>query len=560
MSSVEQRVENQVQFWSLLGPFLLLLTIAVLLFKLSAHWYFPLSALIGIPLCVKWKLKGMAAALSCLFAISLFSYQELELDERYWHVGMALAMAFSFIILTLSLEEVEGLVGKMQRESQSRLDNFLRLDETTKNAEAAWFEERSHLNAKLASIAHDLTQTQEEKLVFYKLAQLARDELVQMRVQQDLLQQELFYKKLQVSQLDERLEETEMTLQGFINSDAEQKVQSLTENLELSKHRQGVLQAQINALQKQLQELENEKLANDAKYLEELEKRGDEWQSLFVQEKGRLQEEIERLQDQLAMIEQEKEQLQETFTALRQQYEKILSSETLCKQNLELQTEISSELELKLKHCESELTSLSERGERLEHSKLECEREVEQTLADLVELKNQTSLLSGKNEQLEVLKLQCQAEVERTLAELGILKNELAALSGTNTWLEESKRQCEKDTERRVAELQDEIADLHRKRDERLHVDSNTRGIECMYMQLRNQFQEKSEVLDQTRRELFAAQEAVLCLKKEQEEKEVFSQTESDEMLLKEYNKLIVEYERMQQEVECLESLVDRLV
>ncbi|MFI5343944.1 MAG: hypothetical protein ACHQUC_06965 [Chlamydiales bacterium] len=525
MNSVEQRVENQVQFWSLLGPFLLLVTIAVLLFKLSAHWYFPFAALIGIPLCVKGKLKGMAAALSCLFAIALFSYQELDLDERYWHVGMTLAMAFSFIILTLSLEEVEGLVGKMQRESQSRLDNFLRLDETTKNAEAVWIEERSHLNAKLASIAHDLTQTQEEKQVFYKLAQLAKDELVQMRTQQELLQKEIFYKKMQISQLDEKLDETEMTLQGFINSDSEQKIQNLTESLELSNQRQGTLQAQINVMQKQLQELEREKLANDANYLQELEVRGAEWQNQFVQEKSQLQEVIEKLQDRLAMLEQEKEQLQETFTVLRQQYEKVLHSEMHGKQRLENQLLVSSELELKLNHYAEELTSLFRKSEQLEQLKCECETDFKQKLA---ELRDEMGSLSEENEQLEQSKLQCEQELEWRSAELAELKNQMTI--------------------------------LEQKREELLQIDSNTRGVECLYIQLRKQFQEKSEVLDQTRKELFAAQEALLCLEKEQEEKEIFSQTESEAVLLHEYSKLLTDYESMQQEIECLESLVGCLI
>src|SRR4051794_1828326 len=105
---LEKRVENQVQFWSLLGPFIILLAIVVLLFKMSSHWYLPVSVLFGIPLCVKWRMKGLAASLAFLVTLFVVSYSTLQFDELYWHVGMGMAMALSFVILTLSLEEVQS--------------------------------------------------------------------------------------------------------------------------------------------------------------------------------------------------------------------------------------------------------------------------------------------------------------------------------------------------------------------------------------------------------------------------------------------------------------------
>ncbi len=215
--------------------------------------------MIGIPLCVKWKLKGLAAALSCLFLLSLFSYQYLELDQRYWHVGMAIAMAFSFVILTLSLEEVESLVDKMQRESQSRLDNFLLLDEATKRAEEAWSAERSTMSSQLAAISQELTQVQEEKQVFYKLAQLAKDELSYRCAHSRSCCSRIFYiKKQQISQLNEKLEGSEITLQELINSDSEQKVIELSKSLDESLQCQAQCRTELELCQKQLEKAYSE--------------------------------------------------------------------------------------------------------------------------------------------------------------------------------------------------------------------------------------------------------------------------------------------------------------
>jgi len=233
VDTYEKRVENQVQFWSLIGPFLILLSVAILLFKMSAHWYFPLSALLGIPLCVKWKMKGMAVALACLLTLSIFAYRSVDLDQQYWHVGMALAMAFSLIILTLALEEVQSLMSRMQLESQSRLDNFLQLEESYKTHELEWGKEKDHLHSKIAALTQDHVKVSDEKQTFFKLAQLAKDELVQIHDQHLLLLEELIYKKQQISELQEKLEETELTIQDLVNSDSGQKIKHLSTQLDL---------------------------------------------------------------------------------------------------------------------------------------------------------------------------------------------------------------------------------------------------------------------------------------------------------------------------------------
>ena len=137
-------------------------------------------------------------------------------------------MAFSFIVMTLSLEEVQGLVAKLQLQSQSRLDNFVLLDEKLKNAEVEWGVERERLKTEAASLIAEVTRAQEEKQTTHKIAQLSKEELILIRGQHEQLLQDLHYKKMQIAQLQERLEETELSLQDFINSDGEKQIITLT--------------------------------------------------------------------------------------------------------------------------------------------------------------------------------------------------------------------------------------------------------------------------------------------------------------------------------------------
>lgn len=308
MDVVERKVESQVQFWSLLGPFFVLLSIAVLLFKVSPHWYFPVSALLGIPLCVKWKMKGMAAALCCLLLLSGIGYQSLELDDRYWHVGLALAMAFSFIVLTLSLEEVQVVLGKLYLESQSRLDNFLLLDEKWKTAEHVWANEREISKSEVLTLTQEMARVQEDKQTFYKLAQLAKDELIQVRGQHELLLQDLLYKKQQIFQLYERLEETEMTIQEFVNSDAEKQRQIFTERVTHLEREKEALRAKIVLDQSQGQIYQQE-----IDYLQQKLKTYQDQTKLSLVEHQHLHSDSKRqiqvLTDCVTCLEQERETL-----------------------------------------------------------------------------------------------------------------------------------------------------------------------------------------------------------------------------------------------------------
>jgi tRNA C32,U32 (ribose-2'-O)-methylase TrmJ len=78
------------------------------------------------------------------------------------------------------------------------------------------------------------------------------------------------------------------------------------------------------------------------------------------------------------------------------------------------------------------------------------------------------------------------------------------------------------------------------------------RRTEGMYQQLREQFVEKSELLESTRKQLFHAQEALLFLEKERKEEE-------NEPYVESLKALTTENEALCQETELLHQIIDRL-
>lgn len=564
MDVLEKKIENQVQFWSLLGPFLILLSVTVLLFKVSSHWYFPVTALIGLPLCVKWKMKGMAIALSCLLFFSVLAYQNLELDERYWHVGMVLAMAFSFIVLTLSLEEVQNLVDKLQLESQSRLDNFLRLDEKWKSAEQEWSHERADFKTEIQSLTQEASRIQEDKQTFYKLAQLAKDELTQVRSQHDLLLKELFYKKQQIAQLHERLEETEITIQGFVNTDAEKQLQQLTDQLTLLEREKDRLDAQLLRMQTDYQACQEAREQTDQQLqsYQEKEKQRLIEQQQDQQERQAQQVALQASQDKQASLEQEKQALLEAQTKWQQQYEHMQASEVQHRQAVQHYQQQLQDLASKLKTEEQRREALQQRKKELEELLTQREQQSQEKENHLQAiLKSEIEKIKAEEQQTKQQLLHVQNALQIEQEKYQEAEKEIQQQAQDKQKLEQLLQQAQQELEKAQPSVEIEKEE---KRELLPYAEGNTRRIESMYIQLKEQFQEKSAVLDATRRELFHAHEQLLKYQKEQEEKTIFGQTELEEYLQSDLLQLEQQYEQMQrnyqQEVEELNQIVEHLL
>lgn len=93
----------------LLGPCTLLLTVFTILihFSFSLVWI-PLVAIVGIPICWKWDLKGFSVSLALLTLILIYQMWKIP-NEKLWQSGIGFSMALGFLITALSsLEAIES--------------------------------------------------------------------------------------------------------------------------------------------------------------------------------------------------------------------------------------------------------------------------------------------------------------------------------------------------------------------------------------------------------------------------------------------------------------------
>ena len=69
-----------------------------------------------------------------------------------------------------------------------------------------------------------------------------------------------------------------------------------------------------------------------------------------------------------------------------------------------------------------------------------------------------------------------------------------------------------------------------------------------MYLQLREQFEEKSTILNETRKELFRLQEQLAAIQKEQEEQQFTLFSEEETLWMQNLHRLSLELEQIQKE------------
>lgn len=599
MNISEKRIETQVQFWSLLGPGIILLAVVVLLVQASAQWYLPLSVLVGVPLCVKWKLKGLASAVAFLFVLFLYSFPDLNLDERYWHVGMGMAMAFSFVILTLSVEEVTSLVGRLQAESQSRLENYQSLDSQVKELENEWSIEKEGLYLRVNEQTKELTVAVDERQTLQKLVYLAKDELIALRNQHEKLLQDLFFKRQEIAQLHERVEESEVMIQSFVNTDSEQRVQQLIGQLteaetEIERLKSRAIEDEsvqdlLNKKEAEMAHVQNQKVHFEQiiEQQEEILKQQREHFNLQIKEAiTNLNQTIEKTEQEKRVLSDRLQHIEEQFVSAKQ-HSRELSHSVMQVQELRESVEKKHvyirELEDRLTILGRQLADKHAEWQRMHQANEILKPQVDGFQKALQQIHHQNEEKHERIQALSEHKIHLERELHQKTDELQLKMDEIHRLqhdqealrshsklandrvvnqlNSLQEALEQShKHVLEKELQIEAFKKQIQIFEEESSKNRHLpHASGNTRRIEGMYIQLREQFEEKSTVLDQTRRELFHAQEQLTALYRSIDESSI-ELTDTERLLQKELNDLINDAEETQQEVDILSKLVGDLL
>ncbi|SCA58736.1 hypothetical protein AB751O23_AM_00010, partial [Chlamydiales bacterium SCGC AB-751-O23] len=185
-------LESRLHFWALLGPFFILSAIFVSTFRFfPTGAYMPFLLLLTLPICWYKKKRLVFGAVGLCFVLFLFSYSRIPHEHRVWEMGMFFTVGLGLLITVLSLKEISKMLGDFQKEAESRLDNFLKVDQRLKKTESKSQIQEIELERQLEMAKQKVGQLYQEIEDRDKLVHLLKKEMDLKLEDNESLQQKL---------------------------------------------------------------------------------------------------------------------------------------------------------------------------------------------------------------------------------------------------------------------------------------------------------------------------------------------------------------------------------
>ena len=159
-------INRQIRFWAILGPLM-----TVLIFSLALVKQSPTSLSLGILAvggligCWVWRMKGLLCSLVFVIGILAYNFPSVEMGERFWFLGLAMAISLSLIVTVLSYEEIEGLLRGLQRNfgKQIQFHKQESIDREKLAIDLDWLkEQKDELESKLDFYQQELIKKEEQ--------------------------------------------------------------------------------------------------------------------------------------------------------------------------------------------------------------------------------------------------------------------------------------------------------------------------------------------------------------------------------------------------------------
>lgn len=565
----DSKVSAKASLLSIVGPMSVLLSVLLLVIK-ESPFYIDLSvtALMGLLLCWRWKQTGLMAATALLAAVFGYDYFVEHQSVGLWDMGLVGSIQLSFIVTTLASLE---LLDRFYAFKNSVIAQY----QDTIEKSLAFEAERQVLQAKVAEGLQKLQASMDQVKVktesaemFERLLNMARTELLDQTTQAQKLEDQLANVRREMHLLQEKNEDAEIQQDEFrsvraILTAKEEEIARLrkrSDEVEQQAIESEALQTLLDAREKELADIQGkyeealsnasdtqtlrailttkeEEIAHLRKKCRDYEVKGSDGQSLqnlleakekelaSIQEKyedvAALASEAETLRTQLkekiresheheskaaetkvlrAMLEikvKELSQLQDQWGDVQTQLQELRSLRAVLdakERELNSIREQAVAAPLIVQEMSDHIQQLSQEKEALEAKFQMLEKERGELNAKLIEKGN---LLTGAEERLLELS-----------GQLGGLADRLKGLQSEKDALEKALDEALKPAEADKDQTSEAVSDQTSKANRAL------RKAEGLYLQLRQQFQEKSSNLDKARADLFLTQEKLLTLEK----------------------------------------------
>lgn len=242
IAEVKAETRKDLLFWVLLGPICLLAALSLLIHKSPGHlYYLPVVALSGMALTWTLRLRGFLLALAFLFTVSFAQIVWFGAPDALWFLGVVFALAFSFLVTLLTLDEAEEVAHTWHKEASHYLHHFTHLST-----------EKETLGKRLLHLQRTNESKESEIKSFEQVQELARLELLSSLSKQEALTRELAESERQKNLLEEQLESAD----HHVNEN-EKLIEKLQSENSLNKSLRKEMSDQIDTLSRERELLES---------------------------------------------------------------------------------------------------------------------------------------------------------------------------------------------------------------------------------------------------------------------------------------------------------------
>lgn len=521
---------SQIPF-SIFGPICLICT-----FALSAKVPMPFDllflALSGLYLSARWQMRGFVYSLILLALGGGIKHFLLD-SGHLWQLGIEGSLAISFFITALSFEESSSFIQSLISQMDASSSVVRNLEEEISAVREQATAQQMALQEKVAVLQKELEELQTDHSSILILNEVLRKTSARHAEEKEALGETSLNQKAQISILQLNLETVEKELKRLSNSES-----LIVENKQLTK--------ELNAarLEREQTHLINETLARlhakeslKAKELSEQIHAVLEEKQKTLQQLGSAQSEVEMFTKRLEQMALERENARVSLM-----------------QMADIKTE-KNFLQERLKAAEAEIALLKQKSQD------------PLLLAQLQDLQNERVQFQ---EQIAILQQKTDVQMQELIEQ--------------RTYFQEQILDFQQKADARVQELQNErlqfqeqIALLHQKAEEpKAHLLEEERAhfqeqiayaqerlqtlsqIEPLFNQLKKQFEEKNQILHQTRSEFFKADTELQTLRMEREQN-LLQLNPVPKDLLEELANSEEEIERLEEENKELLELVTLL-
>jgi hypothetical protein len=574
VEAANKRFELNLIFWVIIGPFLLLLTSFFTWSKGGSLGYsLSLVTSLSLPICYLWRVRGLLLSISLLFLSVLISQYLTPDSSTLWSFTLASAFSLGLTVFTLSIEEVLSVVQALQEQGKKRLDQLLALDEQIKKETSTWKLEKENKHTQFLNAQTELKKLETELEGTKKLNLTLRQECEKGHQERLSLLEECNLLKTQPGLSRANQAQEIQRLHDLIKELEDVNLHLNSENKSQQNRIQGI-EIDYLEIQKELQVEKQENAKENQKRIAQLNQlRCELFQSELIKKttqlssyKSNLTQTIRVLQESLQSKKLECEELQkelankldqsEVDSILTESHERVLALEEELKEKIDLKefeklqeqaqqekTDLENQFRKSETFLESELISFKqvaqERFEELQQQLLEKENELEQAKMKIAEanedafekLESQIDTLQLQLKDTQAMNKQLQEENQSFAKKITSFT---ALLENTQGVQEEAEGDWQKAYTLKEREC---------------------RQLKGMQVQLRQQFEEKSDVLHHARVEVHRL-EGELEEKAREKELQRLENQEDLEMITQFLSQGEDEIQCLQEELRALEELI----